>query len=80
MGYMGFFQTVSDKIPLGNTPGSVSGKDRYVPITPIKVSELRQDAIKNGFYLEDGALVEARAKQLSTVLTCDDKLQKLLTS
>ena len=79
-GYMGFFKGISDVIPIGNVPGSVSGNDRYMPITKISMKELRQLSISQGYYEEDGEILERKAKGLSEILVNGNKeLMSLFT-
>lgn len=67
-GHMGFYQACGFEI--GKLPGEANGSQRYLPITILPISELREEAKKD--FLEIGEVVERRSKLLSQVLTQQD--------
>ena len=75
--HMGFFQAAG--FPQGKAPGEAHGSQTYIPLTRMNISELMQKAIDEGNYVEQGDIIELKAKQLSKVLSQNsDELQKLL--
>ena len=64
--HMGYFQSFGCKI--GRKPGEACGSETYIPITPINVQELMQEAIKKGNFIEQVDIIEEKAKELSYVL------------
>lgn len=79
-GTMGFFKYISPNIDLGKLPGEACGNSNYLPITPIVIDELRQNAYAKGDYLVVGDLLEREASRLARVVDRGNKeLHKLLT-
>ena len=72
---MGFFKFISKFIDLGRPPGELSGSQNYLPIKLESFSEKKR--IK-GIFLEDGAVAELTAKELSNVLVHDNNELKNL--
>lgn len=66
--YIGFFQSFGANH--GNLPGDAPGNSNYVPIQQLSVGEILREASQG--LLEVGDVVEAKARQLSSVLTQTD--------
>lgn len=66
--YLGFFQSFG--LRHGNEPGEAPGSDSYVPITRLDVAEIQAEA--DAAWVEPGEIIEARARELSGVLTQTD--------
>lgn len=77
-GHMGFFKSLSDKLPIGKNPGEAYGNDNYLPIEPLDISAIHQREVENGNYIEVGDVVEKEAKRLAQVLSHGDKETQVL--
>lgn len=79
-GTMGYFKYISEDINFGKSPGEAEGSLNYIPITHISLSELQDDALKNGGSLAIGELIEKESAHLSSVIDRGNpELHKLLT-
>lgn len=63
--HMGFFRSFGVKY--GKEPGQALGSSTYIPITILKIEDLKNEAYEIG--LEIGDLLEEKAKNISEVLT-----------
>lgn len=64
--HMGFFRSAG--FPFGKEPGQAKGSPSYLPLKRINVSDWRQAAIQNGFFLEDVSIIEKESEQLAGIL------------
>lgn len=72
---MGFFKFISEFIDLGRRPGALPGNQNYLPI---KLESFREKKRTKGIFLEDGAVAELTAEELSSVLVHDNNELKNL--
>ncbi|MFC6602065.1 hypothetical protein ACFQDF_11575 [Ectobacillus funiculus] len=74
--HMGFFQ--STYLDYGNHPGEANGNDSYIPITELKIRELRKESYERTEVVQE--TVERKSRQLSNVLARgNEKLSKYLS-
>jgi len=66
--HMGFYKAFG--LQYGNKPGEASGSSRYIPLTILKVNELKQEAIDSYEYV--GQIIEERSNELAKILTQED--------
>lgn len=66
--YFGFFQSFG--LRHGKEPGEARGGESYVPITRLGVANIKEEAATA--WVETGEIIEARARELSGVLTQTD--------
>ena len=77
-GHMGFFKSISEKLPFGKAPGEAPGSEKYVPITPINLSIIRKRAIREGVPIQQQ--IQTTAQNLSKVLAHgNEALRQTLT-
>lgn len=80
LGTMGFYKFCFPCCRIGKAPGEASGSESYIPITCIKIEELRNECMARGLFWEDGDLIEDKANQLASILSRNSsELLKLLT-
>jgi len=74
--HMGFFKSVY--LNFGNKPGEASGSNTYVPITELKVKDLRVESYEKAEAVQE--TIERKASQLSRILArTNEKLHEYLT-
>lgn len=78
--HMGFFQTISEKIKMGNIPRGAAGNDYYLPITKIDLIQMHTADRAAG---ECGVLeesIEKEAEKLSRILCRNHAAMQRLTT
>ena len=66
--HMGYYQCCGFEV--GNPPGKAKGSTTYLPVTILKVEELREQARREG--REVGDVIEERSQQLARILTQEE--------
>ena len=66
--HMGFYQCCGFEV--GNPPGKAKGSNTYLPVTILKVEELREQARRDA--REVGDVIEERSQQLARILTQEE--------
>ncbi len=66
--YLGFFRSFG--LNHGNSPGAARGSENYVPIQRLSVEDLQRNAAER--WIDVGEVVEAKARELTGVLTQTD--------
>lgn len=78
--HMGFFKSISEKIPLGNSPGDAIGNDNYLPITQLDLVQLYRDDIASGQFGALGDSIERKSVELSNIICrSNTEMQALMT-
>lgn len=67
--HMGFYQCCGFEV--GNPPGKAKGSNTYLPVTILKVEELREQARRDA--REVGDVIEERSQQLARILTHEEQ-------
>ncbi len=67
-GHMGFFQCFG--LNFGNKPGDAAGSEKYLPITELRIDDLRKEAMES--FEPIGETVTKHAASIATVLTRED--------
>lgn len=74
--HMGFYKSIG--LDYGKAPGEAKGGPTYLPITQLKVREIREESRSNREHVVD--TVERTAGIIATVLSCENKdLKDVLT-
>jgi hypothetical protein len=63
--HMGFFQAFGLKF--GNQPGEAAGSSTYLPLTILRVDDIKRQALEQ--YEEPGAIIENHAEKIARILT-----------
>lgn len=63
--HMGFFRAFG--LEHGKEPGEATGSSTYIPLTILKVSDIKSEAAKFGEHIGD--VLEAKSKRIATILT-----------
>ena len=66
--HMGYYQCCGFEV--GNPPGKAKGSNTYLPVTILKVEELREQARSTG--RDVGDVIEERSQQLARILTQEE--------
>lgn len=67
--HMGFFKAFG--LDHGNEPGQANGSENYIPITILKIEELKQEAADK--FMHIGDLLEEKSEALAKILTREDE-------
>ena len=66
--FMGFFKAFG--LAFGNTPGSMAGTDRYIPLTEIVIRDLQVEAGQGSIDVRE--VIESKSRQMAAVLARDE--------